>query len=478
MSDRLLDILRGLRLGTGIAEREDEAHLRRWFVQTSQFENFVDGEVDLVLGPKGSGKTAMFRIICDGDYESHQLRSVDIVPAFSVTDALAGWEPYENPSSVTLEQMRGWWNAYIKAIVANHLANCYGETTGVDLRDMLDAASLRMPDWTARSAGRLSRWLNPSPIQERDTAKLVEGAEALRPEDLEEIFDTCIALLRSMGRSVWVVFDRLDEAFYEDPDFEAVALRALLAAHRDISVRKQVKTKLFLRDDLFRRVTAGTHRVVNLSHLNEQTILWDRDLIRSLIARRLVANDTFRMQTGARRPDANSREGQVKILAEYIPPATPSDFPQSKRLGSMFEWIIEYSTDASGRFNPRNVLSLLEHSRRAQIALCDSNSVSLRDNDGYMISARAIARGSVEFSKTHLEKTIRAEYPEIRDALEALEGHSREVTVAGLRTLLDIDGDEAQHVARRLHEAGVLKRRGGGRFEVSSLFVPALRCQK
>ncbi len=58
---QMTDIVRQLELGNSVAEF-DEA-LENYFVETEPFRALVSNRVDIVAGDKGTGKTAIFKIL-------------------------------------------------------------------------------------------------------------------------------------------------------------------------------------------------------------------------------------------------------------------------------------------------------------------------------------------------------------------------------------------------------------------------------
>lgn len=53
------DVLRNLKLGSRVAEDEADT-LASYFVETDQFRRLLRGEIDVVFGPKGAGKSAIY----------------------------------------------------------------------------------------------------------------------------------------------------------------------------------------------------------------------------------------------------------------------------------------------------------------------------------------------------------------------------------------------------------------------------------
>src|SRR5207237_881456 len=57
-------VLRTLNFGQRIAEDERD-YLARYFVETDQWRRMYSGEVDIVYGAKGSGKSALYFLLLD-----------------------------------------------------------------------------------------------------------------------------------------------------------------------------------------------------------------------------------------------------------------------------------------------------------------------------------------------------------------------------------------------------------------------------
>ena len=60
------DVLNALNFGARVAEEEKEG-LADYFVETDQWKKVVSGDVDVVFGPKGSGKSAIYTSLMNRD---------------------------------------------------------------------------------------------------------------------------------------------------------------------------------------------------------------------------------------------------------------------------------------------------------------------------------------------------------------------------------------------------------------------------
>lgn len=57
-----IEVLRSLELGARVAEEEVES-LEKYFVETDQWRQISSGRIDVVYGPKGSGKSALYTLL-------------------------------------------------------------------------------------------------------------------------------------------------------------------------------------------------------------------------------------------------------------------------------------------------------------------------------------------------------------------------------------------------------------------------------
>src|SRR5664280_361133 len=110
------DVLRELDLGNSVAEFDTA--LERFFVETHTFRQLVLDKVDVVAGDKGTGKTALFRILQQRYREIPELSDVELIPAFNpvgnpVFQRLAEGEVLTEGQYITI------WKAYILALVGN-----------------------------------------------------------------------------------------------------------------------------------------------------------------------------------------------------------------------------------------------------------------------------------------------------------------------------------------------------------------------
>jgi hypothetical protein len=124
---KLKSILRDIRFGGDVAENDN--NLDKYFIETSYFRDIVDDQVDLVLGPKGSGKTAIFRQLSNPQAQIPHLDDTDIVSAFNTQGSVIFRRLTTDLPSLDENLMRTVWLAYVLALLGNHLLDTYNHLT-------------------------------------------------------------------------------------------------------------------------------------------------------------------------------------------------------------------------------------------------------------------------------------------------------------------------------------------------------------
>ena len=103
---RKRDLLEHLTIGRRVAEEESD-ELASYFVETNQWRKMLAGDVDIVFGPKGSGKSAIYATLLD---RSRQLldKQVVLVSAENPRGAPAFRDLVANPPASEAEFVSLW----------------------------------------------------------------------------------------------------------------------------------------------------------------------------------------------------------------------------------------------------------------------------------------------------------------------------------------------------------------------------------
>lgn len=488
---RLRPLLRATDFGDDVAEFDQ--HLSSYFVETSSFLDIVSDRADLILGEKGSGKSAIFRHLTDPHAEIDPLVDVDIVPAFNVQGTVI-FRRLSSHGRLSEDAYRFIWFTFITAIIANHTIATYKEVVNVKpLQQLLQSADLLVEQpfasrlWDKIEGliesissrieveGQIEFAIPKLPIAARATGRLRPALDKVADHaeeiDLEQVLYLCNEVFSSLGRRCWILFDRLDEAFEHDRELESLALRGLLRAHLDVaSFRFFLRTKLFLRNDVMHRITEVSG-FVNATHLRRHHLRWDAESIVDLIARRIVSSDEITKFFEIESEDLRTQKSRMRICNLILPLAV-AGIP-------LVQWFEENTTDPKGSLNPRNVITLLRFARQYQLDVYD------RDDPEYnsalpLITAQAMQQGLVGLSNARLQDTVLAEFQPLRPIVERLQRKSAILSHREMAAIAQCEPDSPEYgnAVATLLAAGVLSKERKNGVTVSRLYRPALHMSR
>lgn len=484
------ELLTHANFGQRIAEEETD-ELTSYFVETDQWRQILAGRVDVVYGAKGSGKSALYSLL-RANAAGLEARGVFLATGERPRGApvfknLVGDPPASETEFVAL------WKFYIAGIVAQALHD-----RGVDnskARELF--AHLRRAGlWEAGSslAALLSdaldyvkRLLRPESIEgtfhidpvtgmpSGVTGKVVlaEPTAQQRSEGLisvDRLMEIANAALENEFK-LWILLDRLDVAFSDHVDLEKNALRALFRAYLDGFGLENISLKIFLRTDIWSRITNEGFR--EASHVTRHvTITWGDDALLNLLVRRILHNERIADFLQVDRDEVlASAEKQRSVFYRLFP--LQVDVGPNKP--SSFDWMLSRTRDGTGSNVPRELIHLLNELRAVQIRKLELGEVA---PEGDLLFTRSAFKESLpEVSKVRLQQTLLAEYPTLKDSIEMLRQAKTEQTPESLASIWHIDPTEARSRAELLREIGLFELRGtqdAPRYWVPFLYRDAL----
>ena len=469
----LQEALIKLDMGNSVAEFDKE--LERYFIKTDTFRALVEDKADIIAGDKGAGKTAMYKYLTRRYTEIPELANVEIITGFNPSGSPV-FQRLAYAGVLTEGQYITIWKAYVLSLVGNWLLQLvegnYSENTN-QLDTLLNRIGLRSKDDTAITVfSRLTNWvqriLNPKTAGMEVTFDAL-GIPIITPkieftdsaghdeEDIESDFilhDDALLLLNSAlaenGITIWVVLDRLDEAFVGFPDVEVPALRALLRTYLDLHAFERIKLKLFVRKDLFRRITQ--ERFVNLTHVNarKREILWDKEDLFTLICKRLKENDQFYDLIA---PYNGSDEDLFTLIF-------PAQVDTGERRPTTWNWMLSRTRDGNGSVPPRNLIDLVNKAKEEQLRL-EQRTARVYQAGISLIEPDAMKRALVRLSEDRVEDTLLAEASrDVSVLIEGFRDSKVEHNDQSIARLFGVDPTQAKSFAKTLMDIGFLEQVG------------------
>jgi hypothetical protein len=107
-------ILRATSFGQRVAEDETDL-LSTYFVETDHWQRLYGGDIDIIYGPKGSGKSALYSLLLSKNYELFG-RSIVLVAGENPRGATAFRDLATDPPASEREFV-GLWKLYIATLL-------------------------------------------------------------------------------------------------------------------------------------------------------------------------------------------------------------------------------------------------------------------------------------------------------------------------------------------------------------------------
>lgn len=334
-----IDVLRKPSFGKRTAEEEQE-QLRAYFVETEQWRHVLKGEVDVVYGPKGSGKSAIYSLISQNRDELFD-RYIIVVPGENPQGAPAFKDIQADPPYSVFEFV-SLWKLYVLTLCGQAIKE-YGLTNikCALLFSALEEAELIPSSFTLAKVLRyaldyVKNFTRPKLLETTVSFDPVTGvpisltgrivlrepsasAAKLGIISVDDLFRTASEALAEAGYTIWIVLDRLDVAFAGKEDLEVNALRALFKFYLDTKVHQNIVTKIFLRTDIWTAITRVSFR--EASHIERAlNIKWNAEDLTNLVVRRAVSNEAIcRYYEVDRNRILADYSSQEKFLARMLP---------------------------------------------------------------------------------------------------------------------------------------------------------------
>lgn len=474
MSTSKRDILNGVSFGKRIAEDEVD-DLARYFVETDQWRRIFAGDVDIVFGDKGAGKSAIYSLLVSRTDELFD-RGIILVPAEKPRGAPAFTDLVVDPPA-SQQEFVGLWKLYFLCLLAQAFRE-WG-ITGEDAQRLikpLEAARL-ISKGQSSFQGLIRGALDY--VRALLRVESVEGGLALDPAtgvpagltgkitlrepsaqerddgllSVDALFRFANDALETADCRMWLVLDRLDVAFAESEEIEGNALRALFMVYSDLREFPRIAVKIFLRTDIWRRITKEGMR--EASHVEDQVaISWDPQSLLNLVIRRCLRNDGIREFYGV---DESEALASVDRQRELFYRVFPDQVEPGSRKSTTFDWMLGRTRDGSGKTAPRELIHLLSALRDEQLRMLE---VGHDEPSGEQLFDRAAFKAALpDVSRTRLEQTLFAEYPALRPYVERLERRKSQQSIQTLGEIWECETDEARLIADQLVEVGFFERR-------------------
>lgn len=383
-------------LNFGAEEAERDKMLDRSFVPRHDQETLLQQRKSLVVGDRGSGKSALFRRLAMGPQVGGDGARLEVYPVSDSGDLLH--RLVTNEAWLDPEALRAAWLVVVAASIASACppsATKQLRDAAADLRGLLGMSS---PEATPlrRAFRALVRPLRGT------TLRLAVGPVNLEAElpsgsgktnskasvDVEDFLRQLDYLLQQDRRRVVMTLDRVDETFKYDRRKQEAVVQALMQAESRVSQFECISLVAFLRRDLFELYDIQEKNKLVSRML---TLTWSEEEWLEVLGRRVLANESLAHIGEAVRQS----DGQYDTRA-----ALAVIFPLEMEGQPTDRWLVDELRNGNGDISPRLAVLLLHLTR----------DLSARSEDVVrtlpLFTANALSRAMTKLSELSYSEVV------------------------------------------------------------------------
>ena len=492
------------RLNFGRVDGETDNRFDHCFIGTEMLRQVLLPQHSLLVGHKGSGKSAICRLLCEDLQKVRPLlpREYDeiyCIPAYGLQseEELSGLDFRElRPSST--DEFRYFWLLYLGLKTATTLLNdeklrtLVQKSSSKELKDTYETLKQMVGDvgLGEKKRGLFTRLTQRIGIgnRYRNQHRELSNQNSEKPLGVEfksktgmsiiALLTTIDTILQETNSVAWIMLDKLDLLYVEDIEKLRAAITGLIQLLVQYGNQfNNIHFKIFLRNDIYRQL-----HIVNKSHLVSYTteMKWKGTLLLKLLVSRAVVDPNVRSycekQLGEKVDVTDvilgTDEYVLKVFYSIFEP-TMSTAPMSDPLApSTHTWILKRLVDGMGNSFPRELIHL---GNMAVDKQREMNRQTGKHLSNRLISAQALKEAFKLVSRYRCDTYLYAEFPHLTKHFDVFRGsdsatfHREELYM--LFEPLVPKGDDA---LRAVYDAGLIMPLGKNVDSCREFKVPLL----
>jgi hypothetical protein len=471
------DVLMDLQLGSNVAELDEG--LENYFIKTVSTNEFIKDRYDIIKGVKGAGKSALLIVSTKKQECFEELNDVVLIPATGHHGDPAFKRAFsEINMPANEEKLKESWLLYIVNIVWPIIKEKFpNDSTGLERYLRTNRLIIDNPNLWERALFSIKRILprtelrgeviDPQGYTYAGQVVLGENEVNIAPTyiDFNYIFTTIDEIVGKNDKRLWVLLDRLDEAF--DKEIEETALKSLLSGFKDLMKYRKIKVKIFIRNDIYDIVTQsdGFAALSHVSAKANRTLKWTDDKLLHLLAERFLTNKKFENYLTCIGYSIADIKGDLELFLRIV---FPKQVNSGQRKPTTYRWIIGRITDGEGNMTPRDLISLVENARSIQLDKWETKGNE--DSVNYLIGPEALTEAWQIVSQDKIKTQLFAEYKNLRDYVQKFRKSKAEHNESSLEELL---GDDWRKIISSLEFIGFIQKRSNT-WKIPLLYRPGL----
>jgi len=458
-------------LSFGKVDSESEDALDKIFIQTNDFNTFLDPQTSVILGAKGAGKSALFRLFTTFESSAraiarHQLNNVILIPATGFKDIpnMDYAEVYTGMKEANFD-FQSAWQIYFAYKLVYGLYDKEYIISGRNSNSLLK--------WSDKLADKrflgiikkiYSRIIGDVPKIEqlsfKDVSiKLSQNHKISALDTLKEINEKLV----EENKTVWILIDKIDELFSDRNQVRKKCIEGLFLTLIDFLSRfSNIKLKIFLRTDIWENIN-----FVNQSHLADKkiTLNWDIDSLSRLLVKRACIKPLIRNFVSEHSKVTDIEQDYERSFYTLFEKQAYS----GTREASTLKYMMDRATDGQGGIYPRELITFCNYAKNIEFENTEDGVFKTP-----LISGLSVRTAFPQVSKTKVT-TFLSEFEWLSQHFKRFEGKNQaSFTKEELIDMMDGLEPNGDDMIRQLYETGVICPNLSTVAAASSFEVPRL----
>jgi hypothetical protein len=481
-------VLSNLSFGKVDAETDDK--LTNCFIGTDILKQALQARHSLFLGGKGSGKSALFRLLSHDTHRLTQLlqnyfTEIYSIPAYGIhSDEYLTYNEIQEINPQSIDDFKYFWQLYFGLKAAATIANCprmqerIRRSNSQNIKDnynsviqLLSEIGLLQRDQNVsrfkKKIKEIFSFQVPTPNNTTVKGKVIAFTHKSKAGlNIISLLDSVDKILKESNCLVWILIDQIDLLYLDDLERRKKAITALVQLLIEYSNRfANINLKLFLRTDIYREL-----QIVNKSHLVSMTIelKWTESLLLKLFVARAISDKNVRLYC-----EAILKENLdiVRVIAandELIMNIFYTLFESNMnggrdKINSLHSWIFKRLVDGLGMLYPRELIHLgnqavLKQKEINRLQGITQNHDSKSTTEKYLIDSRTVKSAFEEVSKYRCDTYLYAEFPHLSEHFNKFKGKEKDkISRTELLDMFSTVTPAGNEAVRVVYETGLLK---------------------
>ncbi|WP_029294385.1 P-loop ATPase, Sll1717 family [Chryseobacterium hispalense] len=435
----VLECITNISTGTSENEFKEEKDLTHLFYPRKDYKYIFEKDKFLILGEKGVGKTALFSVLSHKNY-ANQLAIYCGVNATEIhnTEWIIGFEKGNTdfPDKTNFESLHDFNSASIRnywiLLLIRQLNN-----------DIIQNSNL------------FTRIKQAQIIDLKDIAREPNIAELLI-----NILDQVNGYLTSINKTFIIVYDYLDAGLPDTDGLRGRLVSSLVSFYYDYINRfSNIKSKIFLRSDIFEREVSGlTDKVKILNY--SQKIEWQYDQLLNVVWKRIYEQNKKSDLFAGFNIEENNILGSIPNLTTETEHKKILDKIFGKNMGGNnkaypYNWVRIHIEDTNNKIHPRTLIKLfVESAKLEQLEKDPPKDRIIRSKNIEKALEKSVSASQVD--------ELKEEYPELDNVFSNLYSNvpngRAPINDKDLEDALKkLNEDEPLSIIEKLKTIGVLK---------------------